>query len=233
MILNHHGADEALSKGIGMHTSEKVDEIFSALSKAQKDFPAIGRDKDVKQKGVSKAGKDYEITYSYAPLERIIEAVRKPLSENNLAFFQSQPGAFILTRVVHSSGQWFQTEFPILSQGQHTMQDFGKISTYGRRYALQQSLGIQPDDEDEDTSTVQPARQTYQQRNPVKNTDQLYLTAKQSEELFNLAKSKGFTKDDVVATIKNLTGKEKLSEVPTVALPVIEGYFKNNSPEAR
>lgn len=233
MILNHHGADEALSKGIGMRTSEKVEEIFGALSKAQSSFPSIGRDKDVKQKGVSKAGKEYEINYSYAPLERIIEAIRKPMLENGLAFYQSQADSKIITRVVHSSGQWFETEFPILSQGQHTMQDFGKISTYGRRYALQQSLGIQPDDEDDDATTVQPVRQTNQKIYQTKQQESLTLTAKQSEELFNLAKSKGFTKDDVVATIKNLTGKEKLSEVPTVALPVIEGYFKNNSPEAR
>lgn len=207
-----------------MKTSEQIDKISAAMVKAQ-----------MKMGNALKDSSNPFFKSKYADLNAVREACLPALNENQIMVMQpiiQENGIdFVETILMHETGQFYSCTTKVLTIKANDPQAYGSAITYARRYGLQSMVCIGAEDDDGNRASDKPV-----ERPPViqkAKQESLTLTAKQSEELFNLAKSKGFTKDDVVATIKNLTGKEKLSEVPTVALPVIEGYFKNNSPEAR
>lgn len=115
------------------------------------------------QGAMSNAAKDKEgYGYQYATLSGIVEIARKPLSDNELAIFQSHqlvrgstPSVITRTTLMHSSGQWYKSslQLPIhvmnnLSQAQM----IGSIITYSKRYQLQSLFMIASADEDNDAA---------------------------------------------------------------------------------
>lgn len=131
-----------------MNTSEQINELCAALAKAQASFQNVARDKNVVVK--TKSGASYQ--FSYAPFESIVDAVRKPLGENGLSFVQSASSIdgklVLLTRLLHSSGQWIETLTPIVV-GEQGAQALGSGITYSKRYALTALLGIAADEDDD------------------------------------------------------------------------------------
>jgi hypothetical protein len=210
-----------------MKTSEQIDKISASMVKAQ-----------MKMGNALKDSTNPFFKSKYADLNAVREACLPALNDNQIMVIQpiiQENGVdFVETILMHETGQFYSCTTKILTIKQNDPQAYGSAITYARRYGLQSMVCIGAEDDDGNRAAEKPVEKTsYEKRNPVKPVDAATLTPEQAEQLFNLAKSKGFTKDDVVATIKNLTGKDKLSEVPTVALPVIEGYFKNNNPERR
>src|SRR5882757_3510169 len=87
-----------------MKTSENIDQLAAALALAQGEFTEASKD------GKSHHGK-------HSTLTSVWEAARSPLSKNGLAILQApfiQDGRVnIITRLVHKSGQWVETELSI------------------------------------------------------------------------------------------------------------------------
>lgn len=143
-----------------MKTSEQINDIAEALAKAQSAIKAVPRDKTVTVK--TKTGASYK--FAYAPFETIVEAVRKPLGDNGLAFIQAttrdESGLSLVTRLIHQTGQWIETSIPVdvMERG---AQALGSATTYSKRYALTLLLGIAADDDDDgnaaDGNTAQAA----------------------------------------------------------------------------
>jgi len=134
-------------------TSEQVDKLYAALSAAQSAFKTIPKDKEVKKSGVSKTGKPFNYSYFYSAYETIIEHIRKPMAENGLGYIQSiikneQGGhaGYCVTRITHASGQFYETTFPLTFK-EDDMQQFGGVSTYGKRYGLTNAIGLATDDD--------------------------------------------------------------------------------------
>lgn len=159
-----------------MKTSESVNEVQKALSEFKKDMPPVKRANDVKMKGTSKAGKEYEVSYEYAPLELIQEQARPHLTKNGL-FLTQQLGHFTLgndiistitTRICHSSGQFIESVWPIDLAGIQKEQDRGSKITYNKRYAYTAALDIALWDEDNDAQGV-PLPAT--KKEPIKKTE--------------------------------------------------------------
>ncbi len=130
-----------------MRHSESINELASALAKAQPRFGQIRRTKTVKVR--TKTGGEY--TFSYAPLEAVIDAVRVPLAEVGLSLIHPlettethvHAGAMLL----HSSGQWIEDVIAVPRPP--AMQELGSILTYLKRYCTQGVLGVQADDDDD------------------------------------------------------------------------------------
>jgi len=122
-------------------TSESIKSIAAALSKAQLAFPDIPKDKTVKVK--MKSGGEY--SYKYAELSSIVKATRKPLSDNELSLTQgiTKEGDVVLcvTKLLHSSGEWFETSYPVI-YSEDDMQGFAGGFTFSRRYGLSAMLGV-------------------------------------------------------------------------------------------
>lgn len=128
-----------------MQSSASISSLSAALIAAQSEFPAITRDKEVEVK--TKNGATYK--FKYAPLDSIIEKVRPVLSKHKLAFIQSAGDKNISTRLVHSSGEWLETDaMPVLASS-GSAQDYGSGITYARRYQLAALLGIASEDDDD------------------------------------------------------------------------------------
>jgi len=130
--------------------SAEVDKLVAALAKAQGAFPEIERNRTVRVRPKS-GGQEYE--FKYATLSAIIDAIRKPLSENGLAYTQiishdADSGFYVLTTTLYCGNQFLSSKTPIIIEGQ-TNQQFGSALTYMKRYALAAILGIAAEEDDD------------------------------------------------------------------------------------
>jgi hypothetical protein len=120
--------------------------LTAALAKAQTAFPTVTRSKTVTV--TTKTGGSYK--FSYAPLDTILDAVRKPLADNGLAVVQLIDRGDLVTILLHESGGSLEgrTEIPATPD----VQGLGSAITYLRRYAIQALLGIAAEEDDDGNS---------------------------------------------------------------------------------
>lgn len=144
--------------------SEPINELAAALAKAQGAFTAIKKDKVAKIK--SQGGASYE--YAYADLASIMEAIRGPLSANGLACVQAitmtDGGMILQTRLLHSSGQWIESTYPLPAGGR--AQEMGSAQTYARRYSLCALVGIVAEDDDDGAGAAETKPRQTKPRDP-------------------------------------------------------------------
>lgn len=99
----------------------------------------------------------------YAPLHATLDLVRSALARHGLAVMQSAeshdglPG--VVTRIVHTSGEWIESEPLLLKPQKDDPQGYGGSVTYARRYSIEALLGICGDEDDDANyaSTKKPA----------------------------------------------------------------------------
>lgn len=121
--------------------SENINELMSALAKAQGKIQPASKDK---------ANPFFKS--KYADLASVWEACRDSLSENGLAVVQTiqqkSEGMTLLTILGHASGQWIRSEMPIIVS-KNDPQTLGSAITYYRRYSLSAIVGVAPNDDDD------------------------------------------------------------------------------------
>lgn len=127
---------------LNMYQSDELNELAAALAKCQAEMkPAI------------KDSVNPFFKSKYSDLNSVWEACREPLSNNGLSVVQTMQemdGKFqLVTTLLHSSGQWMKSYFPILVQKQDA-QSYGSACSYARRYSLSSITGCTTADEDDD-----------------------------------------------------------------------------------
>lgn len=131
-----------------MQHSEQIDKIAGALAKAQAMFINPPRNKTVTVR--TQGSGTYE--FSYATFDAILDAVRKPLAENELSIVQAVDASGdkprVVTTLLHSSGQWISSSLPLLLDRPGN-QAFGSALTYQKRYGLTALLAIAADEDDD------------------------------------------------------------------------------------
>lgn len=141
--------------------SEQLDKLFTALATAQ------GAIQGAKKDAINPFFKK-----SYATLDSIWNAIRLPLSTNELSVIQipikDQSGLKLITRLCHSSGQWIEGIFEI-QPSKDDLQGIGSALTYARRYALAAMVGVTAD-EDDDGNNETPSKQN-KSKNGLSNGD--------------------------------------------------------------
>ena len=124
-----------------MNKSESINELATALAKAQAVYPEIVKDKLVTVK--MKSGGTY--CYKFAEFSSIVAAVKKPLADNGISFHQelidTEKGLTCLTTVMHSSGQWITSSMPVVPK-ETDMQGIAGAYTFSRRYGLSAAIGV-------------------------------------------------------------------------------------------
>lgn len=133
-----------------MQTSEAINEIAAALAKAQ---GAI--------KNPSKAKENPHFKSKYADMATGLDVIRPALSEHAIAIVQAteivEDGVILRTRLIHSSGQWLESSYPVSKFAPH--QQLGSALTYSKRQALFALVGVHGEDEDDDGETAaEPAQ---------------------------------------------------------------------------
>lgn len=133
-----------------MQTSTEINKLSQALSLAQGSL-----------KSAEKDGVNPHFRSNYATLASVIDTIREPLYKNGLAIIQSpdisEGGIKLVNRLVHESGQWIETAYPI-KPVQDTPQAWGSAITYARRYCLMSILAVAAEDDD-GTAATQPRTQ--------------------------------------------------------------------------
>jgi hypothetical protein len=120
--------------------TENTNELAAALAKAQGAMQAAKFDKT-----------NPHFKSKYASLAAVVDAIRKPLSDNALSYTQTteiRDGGFVLvTTLRHASGQWIASEYP-LPTGLKP-QELGSALSYARRYSLSALACIAADEDDD------------------------------------------------------------------------------------
>jgi len=131
-----------------MNKSEQVDKLAAALCKAQAEMG-----------GAVKDAKNPFFKSSYADLTSVIKAIKEPFANNGLSYSQfpvtsdGGGGVGVVTVLLHSSGQWLESEF-YLPLAKKDPQGGGSAITYARRYALQAMAGIPTADDDAEAAMM-------------------------------------------------------------------------------
>lgn len=130
--------------------SESINELAGALAKAQGDMKAAAKSKE-----------NPFFKSSYADLPAIWEACRDALAKNGLAVVQapqSDGTAITLeTTLVHSSGQWMRSRYPVNPTKQDP-QGYGSALSYAKRYCLAAMVGVVADDGSDDDGEAASGR---------------------------------------------------------------------------
>ena len=131
-------------RDVAEHTSsEQLNELFTALAKAQAEM--------------SVAGLTNENPYfksKYADLAEVVRASRPALTKNGLCITQqviiNEDGQSLLhTTLGHTSGQWIMTRMRIIPP-KNDIQTLGSYITYLRRYSYAALIGVVAGGEDDD-----------------------------------------------------------------------------------
>lgn len=139
--------------------SAETKQITKAIIKAQ-----------MKIKHAEKDASNPHFRSEYATLESVIDAVKEHLLENEVTIIQSQtPNNTLITRLQHSSGEFFQSE-AVLLNNKNDMQGLGSAITYQRRYSIASMLCIAQSDDDGNASLQTKQGPQVMQQNQQRKT---------------------------------------------------------------
>lgn len=141
-----------------LRTSQQISTLAAAFAEAQKAFPAVEKKHTADLEGTTKAGKDYKYSYSYADLSDVFAAIREPLGKHGLSVIQPIIGNFLITRLLHSSGEWIESAYELSEY--EKPQEQGSEITYARRYALTAFLGIAAEQDDDGAGASKGTRRS-------------------------------------------------------------------------
>jgi threonine dehydrogenase-like Zn-dependent dehydrogenase len=137
--------------------SEQINELATALAKAQGQFKTAEEDK-----------KNPHFKNTYSSINAIQNACREELSKNGLSVLQlleqEADSLFIVTTLIHASGQWIKSKMRVSSK-EMPPQALGSAITYMKRYALSAFLGIASGDDDDGNQAQEAAKNIVPQKN--------------------------------------------------------------------
>lgn len=136
--------------------AEQAKEAFTeAMSVFQRECPVIKKTKKV----LNKDGKS--VRYMFAPLDSIIEQIKKPLASADLSYRwetkQEASNVRAICIVTHNLGHSESSEFEVSIDSESYMtspQKSASALTFSKRYSLCNALGIATADEDTDATDV-------------------------------------------------------------------------------
>ena len=180
-----------------MKTSESIIEINKAL---------VGFHNDIKQPLKDKANPFFKS--KYVPLENIAEVIDEVAPKHGLAYLQEayttdtgQTG--VVTRLVHESGEYYETEPLVLNADKNNAQGQGSVITYARRYQLASLFGITSDEDDDGNKASENAPNFKQRINDA-------YTAIQKVGQLNKSQVDNLVKEDMgVSTLSGVNDSDR------------------------
>jgi hypothetical protein len=133
-----------------MKTSESIKQIAEALVSAQKEIRFAVKDST-----------NPHYKSKYANINSVIDAVKAPLNNNNIAILQSLSPSddnklHLTTRLLHSSGEWIEDTAVCPIQKQDP-QGLGSAISYIRRYSISSLCALYADDDDGQSAALNAA----------------------------------------------------------------------------
>lgn len=137
--------------------TEDITKLSKSLITFAKDFDAASLKKDAKNP---------HLRNSYLSLDNILNTVRPLLYKNGLTIMQDLAGDYLITTILHESGQYRGSAMPFNpmagNKAVNNLQQIGGGITYAKRYAISAILAISVDTDDDGNSmkTIIPAKKT-------------------------------------------------------------------------
>lgn len=187
-----------------MKTSEQLNELFSALSKAQENI-----------KNAQKEGYNPMFRSNYTTVTSVLEAVR-PAYVLGISIMQMPEADKLITRVGHTSGQWLEIETPLFigePKGMSKMQAYGNAVTYARRYALVSLFGIgQEDNDGNDGNHNEPTQKKETLKKPLNQSPNKTTDRKQG--FLDSMKKLSAIDNESYVNLLGAAGYERAEDVP-------------------
>lgn len=181
--------------------SEQIDQIVTALSKAQGLFTCAAKD-----------SANPFFKSKYADLSSYWKACNEPLAAHDLAIVQCTDELdgklYLITTLAHKSGQWFKSYLPIIVQ-KPDAQSLGSGITYMRRYALAAILGLATDDGSDDDGEKAGRAE--------------YISSKQMDELASLFDA---CEPDYVKRVWKSLNKDGIDNFNKITIPLYDRLKK-------
>lgn len=140
-----------------MNQSEHINELAKALAQAQGEFPVLEK-------------KSKAHNYNYADLAETLQATQDVLKSHGLSIVhQVHRDNIMITKLIHSSGQWISTEMLLIHKpdGRTTaMQALGSAITYAKRYSIGCLLNLAADKEIDDDGASSSPKQVNEVSSP-------------------------------------------------------------------
>ena len=184
-----------------MNKSETITEIAKALAKFQSEVSDPERTKE-----------NEFLKAKYVTLDSLLQTVRPVLSENGLSFLQvpstSKEEVTVVTVLLHTSGEWFESDPFTLPLMKKDPQGVGSVVTYARRYSLSSILGVAWDEDDD-----------AQSNNETEVTKQIL------HEVTELVKVKGIPNETVASYIKTTFNKSSSKLLDLTELKQVKSWL--------
>lgn len=130
----------------GLRSSSDISDIAAALAKAQ-----AGMHNPIADKSAKIEGRNGNFQYRYTDLASVLGMVRPALNQHEISILQpvsiERGQAIVRTVLLHSSGQWLESD-PTSLTAAGTPQQIGSVISYARRYNLLAFLGLAAEDDD-------------------------------------------------------------------------------------
>jgi hypothetical protein len=167
-------------------TSQRVDKIFSALSKAQGEVEKATRSKEA-------ADDETHKTWTYAGLDDVLDAVKEARASNGLAVIERFPAgkACLHALLIHESGHWI--DYGTYAFGDYkTQNEKSEIVTRARRHFMKCIFGVVDEAEDVDERKVNSRHVIGENVDEPLQDDHggRKLTDKEQREQYQIAKNK-------------------------------------------
>lgn len=177
--------------------SYNINELATALAKAQAEFTTAKKDKD-----------NPFFKSKYADFESIIAASRPALCKHGLSVIQSPTtdetgNSYLVTILMHSSGQWIKSKAKHNPQ-KSDIQSLASYNTYLKRMCYASLIGVATGDDDDDGNAASHGLDSQQLNyllslpedlqakicayNKVNKVDE--LTAEQCEKVVSMLKNR-------------------------------------------
>lgn len=193
------------SKTTPVGRSHQINELASALSKAQAEMRLAGLD-----------SQNPYFKSKYADFASIVRASRPALSKYGLCVTQQivmgdEGQNILLTRLMHSSGQFLESAIRIVP-GKNDLQTLGSYLTYLKRYCYAAIVGVVASDEDDDGEVAMVPARTKAEQGTALNAK--YDPREESNELVS---------KDQIAELEY-----ELAAYPDIAEQLLEGLKLNS-----
>ena len=137
-----------------MKTSESIVKISSALVQMQSETSHATFD-----------SLNPHFKNKYASLAEVIDTIKPALAKYGLCviqlpFYRQDVGFMLVTRIMHESGEWIETEV-MLNPTKNDPQGLGSSITYMRRYTLPGVCLIASDEDDDGNEASKPNSSKY------------------------------------------------------------------------
>lgn len=160
--MNDQEIIESLKLEIATLKAGRTPNLNKALAKAQGAIRSAEKD-----------GTNPHLRSSYSTLSSVIDAAKRPFSDNGLSIIQpssteiegDRATIVIETILLHESGEERSSVMRIIvNKGRNSYQELGTAQTYGRRYSYMAMAGIAPGDDSDGESEASQQRNKPQQR---------------------------------------------------------------------